>query len=192
MDAESDGLPKQAAAGSAAGDLDPRRFRALAVIAVAQLMIVLDVSIVNLAIPRAEQELDIAPADIQWIVTAYTLAFGGLLLLGGRIADYTGRKRTFIVGLLGFAVASLVGGLSPSQEWLFAARGVQGVFAALLAPAALALITVTFTVGEERAKAFAVFGAITGGGAALGVLLGGVLTEYLSWRWCLMVSLSHH
>lgn len=167
---------------------DPRRFKALAVIAVAQLMIVLDVSIVNLAIPRAEQELQIAPANIQWVVTAYTLAFGGLLLLGGRIADYTGRKRTFVIGLLGFAAASLLGGLAPSDMWLFAARGVQGVFAALLAPAALALISVTFTIPQERAKAFAVFGAITGGGAALGVLLGGVLTEYLSWRWCLAVN----
>lgn len=181
----SSGPTDSAEAGAGA---DPRRFKALAVIGVAQLMIVLDVSIVNLAIPRAEQELNIAPADIQWVVTAYTLAFGGLLLLGGRIADYTGRKRTFIVGLVGFAAASLLGGLAPSPELLFAARGLQGVFAALLAPAALALISVTFTVGEERAKAFAVFGAITGGGAALGVLLGGVLTEYLSWRWCLMVN----
>lgn len=169
-------------------ELDPNRFKALWVIGVAQLMIVLDVSIVNLAIPRAEEELGIAAADVQWIVTAYTLVFGGLLLLGGRLADFTGRKRIFIIGLLGFAAASLIGGLAPSGAFLFIARALQGLFAALLAPAALSLLSVTFTVPEERAKAFGVFGAITGSGAAIGVLLGGVLTQYLSWRWCLMVN----
>ncbi len=157
-------------------------------IAVAQLMIVLDASIVNLAIPTAQAELGIAPADVQWIVTAYTLAFGGLLLLGGRIADYWGRRRTFIVGLLGFAAASLLGGIAPSGGLLIAARALQGGFGALLAPAALALITVTFHEPKERAKAFGVMGAISGGGAAIGLLLGGVLTEYLSWRWCLAVN----
>jgi EmrB/QacA subfamily drug resistance transporter len=167
---------------------DPNRFRALAVIAIAQLMIVLDASIVNLAIPSATEDLGIAPANVQWIVTAYTLAFGGLLLLGGRIADYWGRKRTFQVGLLGFAAASLLGGLAPSEELLIAARALQGAFAALLAPAALALITVTFHEPKERAKAFGVIGAISGGGAAIGLLLGGVLTQYLSWRWCLAVN----
>jgi len=167
---------------------DPNRFRALAVIAIAQLMIVLDASIVNLAIPSATSDLGIAPANVQWIVTAYTLAFGGLLLLGGRIADYWGRKRTFLVGLLGFAAASLVGGLAPNEAFLIGARALQGAFAALLAPAALALITVTFHEPKERAKAFGVMGAISGGGAAIGLLLGGVLTEYLSWRWCLAVN----
>jgi EmrB/QacA subfamily drug resistance transporter len=167
---------------------DPNRFKALAVIAIAQLMIVLDASIVNLAIPRATADLGIAPADVQWIVTAYTLTFGGLLLLGGRIADYWGRKRTFTMGLIGFAAASLLGGIAPNQELLFAARALQGVFAALLAPAALALISVTFHEPKERAKAFGVMGAISGGGAAIGLLLGGVLTEYLSWRWCLAVN----
>mgnify|MGYP000850376223 CR=1 FL=1 len=167
---------------------DPKRFRALGIIALAQLMIVLDASIVNLAIPSAQQDLGIASADVQWIVTAYTIMFGSLLLLGGRIADYQGRKRTFIVGLIGFAVASLLGGLAPNATLLFAARGLQGAFAALMAPAALALITVTFHDPKERARAFGVFGAISGGGAAIGLLLGGVLTEYLSWRWCLAVN----
>lgn len=167
---------------------DPSRFRALAVIAVAQLMIVLDASIVNLAIPSAQADLGIAPADVQWIVTAYTLAFGGLLLLGGRIADYWGRRRTFTLGLVGFAVASLLGGLAPTAGLLIAARAAQGAFGALLAPAALALITVTFHEPKERAKAFGVMGAISGAGAAVGLLLGGVLTEYLSWRWCLAVN----
>jgi EmrB/QacA subfamily drug resistance transporter len=167
---------------------DPNRFRALFVIAIAQLMIVLDASIVNLAIPSAQKDLGISPQDVQWVVTAYTLAFGGFLLLGGRIADYVGRKRVFIIGLLGFAAASLLGGLATTSGLLFGARALQGVFAALLAPAALALITVTFHDPKERAKAFGVFGAISGGGAAIGLLLGGVLTEFLSWRWCLAVN----
>ncbi|MDT0278292.1 MFS transporter [Blastococcus goldschmidtiae] len=167
---------------------DPRRWLALAVIAVAQLMVVLDVSIVNIAIPEAGADLGISTANIQWVVTAYTLAFGGLLLLGGRIADFIGRKRTFLIGLLGFAGASALGGLAPNQELLFAARALQGGFAALLAPAALSLLTVTFTEPRERARAFGVFGAISGGGAAIGLILGGVLTEYASWRWTLGVN----
>jgi EmrB/QacA subfamily drug resistance transporter len=167
---------------------DPNRFRALAVIAIAQLMIVLDASIVNLAIPSAQKDLGISPENVQWVVTAYTLAFGGFLLLGGRIADFVGRKRVFIIGLIGFAAASLLGGLAMNAGLLFGARALQGVFAALLAPAALALITVTFHDPKERAKAFGVFGAISGGGAAIGLLLGGVLTEFLSWRWCLAVN----
>ncbi|NHC12961.1 MFS transporter [Motilibacter deserti] len=170
------------------GAPDPTRWRALAVIAVAQLMVVLDASIVNIAIPSARDDLGISNANVQWIVTAYTLAFGGLLLLGGRIADFTGRKRTFLVGLLGFAFASGLGGIAPNQELLFAARALQGAFGALLAPAALSIITVTFTEPKERAKAFGVFGAISGGGAAIGLILGGVLTEYASWRWCLGVN----
>jgi len=165
-----------------------RRWLALAVIGVAQLMIILDASIVNIALPTAQAELGISTADRQWVITAYTLAFGGLLLLGGRIADYSGRKKMFIVGLIGFAGASALGGLAPTAGWLFAARGLQGAFAALLAPASLSLITVTFVAPKERAKAFGVFGAISGGGAALGLILGGVLTEYASWRWCLGVN----
>jgi EmrB/QacA subfamily drug resistance transporter len=166
----------------------PRRWIALAVIAVAQLMVVLDATIVNIALPQAQQHLGISDANRQWVVTAYTLTFGGLLLLGGRIADYWGRKRTFAVGMVGFAVASAVGGLAQNGETLFLARALQGAFGALLAPASLALLTVLFTDARERAKAFAVYGAIAAGGATIGLLLGGVLTEYLDWRWCLLVN----
>ena len=173
---------------STVSEPDPRRWWALVVLAAAQLMIVLDASIVNIALPSAQEDLGISNADRQWIVTAYTLAFGALLLLGGRIADYTGRKRTFVIGLLGFAGASALGGLAANQELLFAARGLQGAFAALMAPAALSLVTVTFTEPKERAKAFGVFGALAGGGAAIGVIVGGILTEYASWRWCLGVN----
>jgi len=168
---------------------DPRRWRILAIIAIAQLIIVLDSSIMNIALPDAAKDLKIQPANLQWVVTAYTLAFGGLLLLGGRIADYLGRKRAFIIGLIGFAVASAIGGFAPNQGMLYGARALQGAFAALLAPAALSLITVTFTEGKERARAFGVFGAISGGGAAVGLIAGGALTEYLDWRWCLLVNL---
>jgi EmrB/QacA subfamily drug resistance transporter len=173
---------------SDATEPDPGRWWALVVLAAAQLMIILDASIVNIALPSAQADLDISNADRQWMVTAYTLAFGALLLLGGRIADYTGRKRTFIIGLIGFAGASAIGGLAPNQELLFAARALQGAFAALMAPAALSIVTVTFTEPKERAKAFGVFGALAGGGAAIGLIVGGVLTEYASWRWCLGVN----
>ncbi len=175
------------AAGPAAPD--PRRWRILAVVAVTQLMLVLDASIMNIALPSAAADLSIADADIQWAVTAYTLAFGGLLLLGGRVADYMGRKRALLVGLVGFAAASALGGLATNGATLFGARALQGVFGALLAPAALSIITVTFTEPRERAKAFGVFGAISGGGAAIGLIAGGALTEYLDWRWCLLVNL---
>jgi EmrB/QacA subfamily drug resistance transporter len=171
-----------------AADADPRRWLALGIIAVAQLMVVLDATIVNIALPSAQRALGISDADRQWMVTAYTLTFGGLLLLGGRIADFVGRKRTFIIGLLGFAGASALGGLATNAALLFAARALQGGFAALLAPAALSLITVTFTTPKDRARAFGVFGAISGGGAAIGLILGGVLTEFASWRWCLGVN----
>lgn len=177
-----------AEAPAAHTELDPRRWLALGVIAIAQLMIILDASIVNIALPSAQADLGISDADRQWVVTAYTLAFGGLLLLGGRIADFTGRKRTFIIGLLGFAAASGLGGVASTAGLLFAARGLQGAFAALLAPAALSLITVMFTLPKERARAFGVFGAISGGGAAIGLIVGGALTEYASWRWCLGVN----
>ena len=167
----------------------PRRWIALAVIAISQLMVVLDATIVNIALPSAKAELGISDADQQWVITAYTLAFGGLLLLGGRIADFWGRKRTFLVGMVGFAIASAIGGAAQSGELLFAARALQGAFGALLAPASLALLTVLFTEAKERAKAFAVYGAIAGGGSAVGLILGGVLTEYTSWRWCLLVNI---
>ena len=166
----------------------PDRWRTLFVIAIAQLMVVLDASIVNIAIPSAKADLGITDANQQWVVTAYTLAFGSLLLLGGRIADFVGRKKIFIVGLLGFAAASAIGGIASTQGLLFASRGLQGVFGALLAPAALSIVSVTFTDPKERARAFGVYGAISGGGAAIGLILGGTLTEYFSWRWCLGVN----
>lgn len=170
------------------GEPDPRRWAALAIIAAATLMVVLDASIVNIALPEAQADLGIADLDRQWVVTAYTLAFGGLLLLGGRVADLVGRKRAFIVGLAGFAGASAIGGLAVNAPMLFGARALQGAFAALLAPAALSLVAVTFVRPGERAKAFAVYGAVQGGGGAVGLLAGGVLTEYASWRWCLILN----
>jgi EmrB/QacA subfamily drug resistance transporter len=168
--------------------LDPQRWIVLGVVAIAQLMIVLDASIVNIALPQAQHALHISTANRQWVITAYTLAFGGLLLLGGRIADYGGRKRVFVIGLAGFAVASALGGLAPDASVLFAARALQGAFAAVMAPAALSILAVTFTDAKERATAFGVYGGISGGGAAIGLVLGGVLTEYASWRWCLLVN----
>ena len=167
---------------------DPKRWGALVVIAIAQLMVVLDASIVNIALPSMQVDLGISDADRQWVITAYTLAFGGLLLLGGRIADYAGRKKMFIIGLIGFAFASFLGGLAQTSSTLFAARALQGVFAAILAPAALSLISVTFTDSKERAKAFGVYGALSGGGAAIGLVLGGILTEYANWHWTLLVN----
>lgn len=176
------------ASPTAAPGKDPRRFRALAVIAVAQLMIVLDASVVTIALPSAQAALHISVANRQWVITAYTLAFGGLLLLGGRIADYLGRKRVFIVSLLGFAASSALGGLAENAGMLFGARALQGAFAAVMAPAALSILTVTFTDARERARAFGVYGAIAGGGAAIGLVLGGLLTQYASWRWTLLIN----
>jgi EmrB/QacA subfamily drug resistance transporter len=167
---------------------DPSRFRALAVIAVAQLMIVLDATVVTIALPSAQKALHLSVNDRQWVLTAYTLAFGGLLLLGGRIADYLGRKRMFILSLLGFAGASALGGLAQDSAMLFTARAIQGAMAAIMAPAALSLIQVTFTEPKERARAFGVFGGISGGGAAIGLILGGLLTQYVSWRWTLLIN----
>ena len=167
---------------------DRRRWFALGVIVVAQLLIVLDATVVTIALPTAQQALHISQANRQWALTAYTIAFGGLLLLGGRIADYTGRKRAFIIGLIGFATASALGGAAVNQGMLFGARALQGAFAALMAPAALSLLTVAFTHPRERALAFGLFGAVSGGGSAVGLLIGGVLTEYASWRWTLLIS----
>jgi EmrB/QacA subfamily drug resistance transporter len=169
--------------------LDPRRWRILAIVAIAQLMVVLDASIVTIALPSAQHALHISTPNRQWVITAYTLAFGGLLLLGGRIADYGGRKRMFVVGLIGFASASALGGLAVNQGMLFGARALQGAFAALMAPAALSILNVTFQSDlGERAKAFGVYGAVSGAGGAIGVLAGGILTQYASWRWCLLVN----
>ena len=166
-----------------------RRWLVLVVIGIAQLMVVLDATIVNIALPSAQRELGFADSDRQWVVTAYALAFGSLLLLCGRLGDLFGRKWTFIVGLIGFAVASAIGGAAPSFGLLVTSRVLQGVFAALLAPSALSLLATTFTDPKERGKAFAVFGAIAGGGGAVGLLLGGILTSSFSWRWCLYVNL---
>jgi EmrB/QacA subfamily drug resistance transporter len=168
---------------------DPKRWAILAVVVVAQLMVVLDASIVTIALPSAQRALHISVANRQWVITAYTVAFGGLLLLGGRIADYGGRRRMFIIGLIGFATASALGGLAANQAMLFGARALQGAFAALMAPAALSILTITFQSDpKERAKAFGAYGAVSGAGGAIGVLAGGILTEYASWRWCLLVN----
>lgn len=167
-----------------------RRWLVLAVLGIAQLMVVLDATIVNVALPSAQEALGFSDANRQWIITAYALAFGSLLLLGGRLGDLFGRKRVFIVGLAGFAGASALGGAASSFEVLVASRALQGLFGALLAPAALSLLTTTFTDPGERGKAFGVFGAIAGSGAAVGLLLGGILTEYLSWRWVMFVNLA--
>ncbi|WP_165395313.1 MFS transporter [Streptomyces albidoflavus] len=176
------------ATATPASAADPKRWWALAVIALAQLMVILDGTIVNIALPSAQRALGMPDADRQWVITAYTLAFGGLLLLGGRIADLVGRKRAFVIGLAGFAVASALGGAAAGPGTLFAARALQGAFAAVLAPSALSLLTTTFTDPRERAKAFGVYGALAGGGSGAGLLVGGLLTEYLNWRWCLYVN----
>lgn len=166
----------------------PGRWLALVCVSLAQLMVALDATVINIALPSAQRTLHISDPGRQWVVTAYTLAFGGLLLLGGRLADTIGRRRTFLIGLAGFASASAAGGAATSFGWLLAARGAQGAFAALLTPTALSLLAVTFVEPRERAKAFAVFGAIAGTGGALGLLLGGTLTEYVGWRWCLYIN----
>jgi len=164
------------------------RWWVLAVIGLAQLMVVLDATIMSIALPSAQQALHFSDDGRQWVVTAYSLAFGSLLLLGGRLADLLGRRTTFIIGIIGFATASAVGGAAVSFPMLVTARTVQGLFGALLAPSALSLLTTTFTEPKERARAFGVFGAIAGSGAAIGLMLGGVLTEYLDWRWTLYVN----
>ena len=167
---------------------DPRRWLILGVIGLAQLMVVLDATIVNIALPSAQRDLGFSNVDRQWIVTAYALAFGSLLLLGGRVSSLLGRKVTFIGGLIGFAAASAVGGAATSFGMLVGARTLQGAFGAFMAPSALSLLTTTFGGSKDRGRAFGIFGAIAGAGGALGLLLGGVLTEYLSWRWCLYVN----
>ncbi|MBT2505501.1 MFS transporter [Streptomyces sp. ISL-98] len=168
---------------------DPSRWKALVFIALAQLMVVLDATIVNIALPSAQRDLGISDANRQWVITAYALAFGGLLLFGGRIADLWGRKRTFVVGLLGFAAASALGGAATNEAMMLGSRALQGAFGALLAPAALSLLAVMFTDVKERAKAFGIYGAIAGGGGAVGLILGGFLTEYLNWRWTFFVNI---
>ncbi len=168
---------------------EPNRWAVLTLLSVAQLMVVLDATIVTIAIPSAQKSLGFSTESRQWIVTAYALAFGSLLLLGGKLGDLFGRKWTLIGGLVGFAIASAIGGLAQSFGVLVAARTLQGAFGALLAPSALGLLTVTFEGSPDRPTAFGIFGAIAGGGASLGLILGGALTQILSWRWCLYVNL---
>ncbi len=168
---------------------EPNRWAVLALLGAAQLMVVLDATIVNIALPSAQRALHFSTDSRQWIITAYALAFGSLLLLGGKLGDLFGRKWTFIVGLLGFAIASAIGGFAQSFGVLVGARALQGVFGALLAPSALSLLTVTFAGSPDRPKAFGIFSAIAGAGGSVGLLLGGILTQALSWRWCLYVNL---
>ena len=183
--------------GAPAAELPPaaadphyaRRWLVLAVVLVAQTMILLDGTVVNVALPSAQRDLGFSNASQQWVITAYVLAFGSLLPLGGRLADVLGRKTMFMIGLVGFAAASAVGGAAPNIGTLLAARAVQGAFAAALAPAALSLLVVTFTDLRELNKAFAIFGAVAGGSGAIGLLLGGVLTDYVSWRWCMYINI---
>lgn len=165
------------------------RWWTLAAVSLTQLLIILDGTIVNVALPRAQADLGLSDSSRQWVVTAYALTFGAFLLLGGRIADFWGRKRTYLLGLVVFGAASAWGGLTHSGGELLAARALQGLAAALMAPAALAFVTLSFPDGKERNKAFAIFGSLGGAGSAIGMLLGGVLTEFLSWRWCLLINI---
>ena len=167
---------------------DPRRWQALALVCVAMFMTVLDVSIVNVALPSIKTALNVAEKDLQWVVTAYAIAFGGFLLLGGRAADLLGRRRMFMIGIALFAAASLVCGLAGSIGVLVAARVVQGLGGAIISPATLSIITTTFEEGAERNKALGIWGAMAGGGAAAGVLFGGILTKYAGWEWIFFVN----
>jgi EmrB/QacA subfamily drug resistance transporter len=189
-------MPTQATASPTAGAakrgdaVGARRWWIFAVLAIAQLMIVLDITVVNIALPSAQNALHFSNNGREWVVTAYALAFGSLLLAGGRIGDLFGRKRLFVASTIGFGAASALGGAAQSFGMLVAARGLQGVFAALMAPAALSLVSTAFTDVRERGTAFGIWGAIGGAGAAVGLLLGGVLTQSLSWRWTLYVNLA--
>ena len=185
----SQSVPKPRPGTASPGRRENHHWLVLGVVSLAQLMIVLDVTIMNIALPSAQHDLGFSNDLRQWVVTAYSLAFGSLLLVGGRLADIIGRKVTFMIGLIGFASASAFGGAAQNFAMLATGRAIQGMFAALLAPSALSLLTITFSGTDGRPKAFAIFGAVVGSGAAIGLLLGGVLTEYLNWRWCLYVNL---
>jgi EmrB/QacA subfamily drug resistance transporter len=180
--------PTTQPAPSAPATGSPSKWIALGVIAVAQLMVALDATIVNVALPTAQAALGFDDAQRAWVITAYTLSFAGLLLLGGRVSDRIGRRRAMMIGLTGFALSSALAGAAANLSVLVAGRAMQGACAALMAPAALSLIAITFTEPRERGKAFGVFGAIASSGAVTGLLLGGVLTEYAGWRWCLFVN----
>src|SRR5215469_9200933 len=170
------------------GELDPRRWKALAVVCAAYFMTILDVAIVNVALPTIGKDLNFSRDNLQWVITAYAITFGGFLLLGGRAADILGRRRMFIVGVVLFSVASLVCGLAGSTGTLIAARAVQGFGAAIVSPSTLSIITTTFEEGPERNKALGIWGAMGGSGAAAGVLLGGILVKYLGWEWIFFVN----
>src|SRR6201992_210982 len=182
----SSATPETGGQPAAASD---HRWLILVIVAIAQLMVILDSTVVNIALPSAQRALDFPNSDRQWVVTAYALAFGSLLLVGGRLGDMFSRKRVFITGLVGFALSSALGGAAVSFGMLVAARTLQGVFGAILAPAALGTLVSTFRDPRERGRAFGVFGSVAGGGGAVGLILGGVLTQYASWRWTLYVNL---
>jgi EmrB/QacA subfamily drug resistance transporter len=165
-----------------------RRWWVLVTVCITQLMVALDATVISIALPRAQVDLNFSAANRQWLITAYVLAFGSLMFLGGRLSDLWGRRSALVVGLVGFALASALGGAATTFGVLVTARALQGVFGALLAPAALAALTITFRQPKERAKAFAIFGAVGGSGAAIGLLLGGALTQWESWRWCLTIN----
>src|SRR5215217_5997062 len=164
------------------------RWATLVVVCLAQFMVILDATIVNVALPSIQHSLDFSSADLQWVINSYTLMFGGFLLLGGRAADFFGRRRLFLAGVVVFSGASLINGLASSSEMLILGRGLQGLGGALVSPDALSLITTTFAEGPDRNKALGVWSAIAAGGAAIGLLLGGVLTDLLSWEWCFFVN----
>ncbi|WP_433333942.1 MFS transporter [Spirillospora sp. CA-294931] len=181
-------LQEKEPAVAASGGSPGRRRLTLAVVSAAQLLVVLDGTIVNIALPSAQRALGMSDANRQWAITAYALAFGGLLLIGGRVSGALGHRRTFVTGLIGFAAASALAGAAVNPETLFAARALQGVFAAALAPAGLSLLTTTFTEPHERGRAFGVFAAVGAAGSAVGLVAGGLLTEHAGWRWCLYIN----
>src|SRR6516164_7896832 len=171
------------------GELDPRRWKALAVVCAAYFMTILDVAIVNVALPTIGKDLNFSRDNLQWVITAYAITFGGFLLLGGRAADLLGRRRVFMVGVAIFTIASLVCGLAQSEGMLIASRAVQGFGGAIISPAALSIVTTTFEEGAERNKALGVWGAMGGSGAAVGVLAGGLLVKYLGWEWIFFINI---
>src|SRR5215208_2195026 len=168
---------------------ETNRWLVLVLVCFAQFMVVLDATIVNVALPSIQRDLHFSAGDLQWVINGYTLVFGGFLLLGGRAGDLLGRKRLFLAGLVVFTLASLLNGLATSSEFLILARGLQGLGAALVSPAALSIVTTTFAEGRERTKAMGVWSAIAAGGGAVGLLLGGVLTEFFSWPWIFFVNI---